>query len=165
MMGKVQHTFNPFYDRNSKILILGSMPSVKSRELGFYYMHPQNRFWQVLQIVFNDKIKDNTIESKKEFLIKHKIALWDVIKSCEITSSSDASIKKVIPNNIKKLLKKTKIKKIYTTGKKAYDLYNKYIFSKTNVNATSLYSTSPANCAIKLEKLVENYQVINNKNF
>ncbi len=164
-MKRTKHTLEPFYNKDSEILILGTMPSVKSRELGFYYMHPQNRFWQVLQIVFNDKIKDNTIESKKEFLIKHKIALWDVIKSCEITSSSDASIKKVIPNNIKKLLKKTKIKKIYTTGKKAYDLYNKYIFSKTNVNATSLYSTSPANCAIKLEKLVENYQVINNKNF
>ena len=157
---KVTHTFGPYYNSDSKILILGSMPSVKSRELGFYYMHPQNRFWLILEKVFNEKI-GVSIEDKKQFLNKHCIALWDVLKSCEINGSSDSSIKNIQVNDINSLLKKTKITKIFTTGKKAYDLYNKYIFPKTNINAIKLFSSSPANCAISLEKIVENYQVIN----
>lgn len=161
-MTKVYHTFPVYYNEDSEILILGSMPSVKSRELGFYYMHPQNRFWLVLSKVFNEEISDS-IEDKKVFLRKHKVALWDVIASCEIAGSSDSSIKNVKVNDIKWLLKRTKIKKIYTTGKKSYELYNKYCLNKTKINAICLYSTSPANCRIKLEELVENYQVINNK--
>ena len=157
---KVTHTFPAFFNKDSLILILGSMPSVKSREVGFYYMHPQNRFWRVLEIVFQEKI-GSSIENKKSFLTKHKIALWDTIDNCDITGSSDYSIKNVKVNNINKLLKETNIKYIYTTGKKAYDLYNKYIYPKTKIEATYLYSTSPANCAISLDKLVENYQVIN----
>lgn len=161
-MSKVYHTFPVYYNDNSEILILGSMPSVKSRELGFYYMHPQNRFWLVLSKVFKEEIPIS-IDDKKDFLKKHKIALWDVIESCEIDGSSDSSIKKVKVNDIKWLLNKTKIKKIYTTGKKSYELYNKYCFENTGIEAICLYSTSPANCRVKLEKLVENYQVINNK--
>lgn len=161
-MTKVYHTFPVYYNGNSEILILGSMPSVKSRELGFYYMHPQNRFWLVLSKVFKEEIP-NSIDDKKDFLKKHKIALWDVIESCEIDGSSDSSIKKVKVNDIKWLLNKTKIKKIYTTGKKSYELYNKYCFENTGIEAICLYSTSPANCRIKVEELVENYQVINNK--
>lgn len=160
---RVNHTFPVYYNSDSEILILGSMPSVKSRELGFYYMHPQNRFWQVLALVFNETI-GNTIEEKKEFLKKHKIALWDVIESCDINGSSDASIKNIKANNIKELIDKTNIKRIFTTGKKAYELYNKYCLKNTNIEAICLYSTSLANCKIKLEELVENYKVINKNN-
>lgn len=158
----VQHTFNAFYNSDSKILILGSIPSVKSRELGFYYMHPQNRFWKILGLIFNEKIC-NSIEAKKEFLTKYKIALWDVIASCDIDGSSDSSIKNVKVNDINKIIKQTDIKVVFTTGKKAYELYNKYCLAETQLEALCLYSPSPANCAIPLEKIVENYKVINNK--
>lgn len=157
---KVKHQLDPFYNSESEVLILGTIPSVKSRELGFYYMHPQNRFWPVLECVYGEKI-GNSINDKKEFLIKHKIALWDVCSSCEIVGSSDSSIKNVIPNDIKYILKKTKIKFIYTTGKKAYELYNKYVLESTKIDAIPLYSSSPLNCAISFEKIVKNYQVIN----
>ncbi|MBQ8902055.1 MAG: DNA-deoxyinosine glycosylase [Bacilli bacterium] len=162
MENKVYHTFDAFYNSDSEILILGSIPSVKSRELGFYYMHPKNRFWQILSIVFNEYI-GKSIDDKKQFLSKHKIALWDVIESCDIYGSSDSSIKNVIVNDIKSILDKTNIKYIYCTGKKAFELYNKYCFNNTNVSAVYLYSPSPANCAISLDKIVENYKVINKK--
>lgn len=162
-MKRVNHTFDAYYNNDSEILILGSMPSVKSREIGFYYMHPQNRFWKVLELVYNEKIGD-TINEKKFFLKSHKIALWDVIESCDINGSSDSSIKNIKVNDIKNLINKTNIHSIYTTGKKSYELYNKYCLKDTGREAISLYSTSPANCRISLEKLVENYQVINNNN-
>ena len=155
---KVTHELEPFYDKDSKILILGSIPSIKSRELGFYYMHPSNRFWQVLEKVFKEKIID-----KKAFLLKHHIALWDVIKECDIKSSSDSSIKNVKVNDINKLLKKTKINKIYTTGSKADSLYQKYIYPKTKIKNIALPSTSSANAKMKLETLVEEYKIINCK--
>jgi len=158
---KVNHTFEEYYNIDSEILILGSMPSKKSRELGFYYMNPQNRFWKVLGIVFSEEIEDD-INSKKEFLKKHKIALWDVIESCEIIGSSDSSIKNVKINNINKIIKSSNIKQIYTLGKKAYNLYNKYCLKSTGIKAIYLYSTSPANCAISLDDIVENFKVINN---
>jgi len=161
-MEKVYHTFDAYYNDDSEILILGSIPSVKSRELGFYYMHPQNKFWLVLSKVFNEEI-GLSIEQKKEFLKRHKIALWDVLYSCEINGSSDVSIKNIEVNDIKLMLEKTHIKRIYTTGRKAYELYNKYCFNNVGIEAKCLFSTSPANCRIKLEELVENYQVINNK--
>lgn len=156
----VKHTFNAFYNLDSEILILGSMPSVKSRELGFYYMHPQNKFWHILELVYNEEI-GNSIENKKQFLIKHKIALWDVIKSCEINGSSDSSIKNVKVNDINELINKSNIKYIYTTGRKAYELYNKYLKEKVGKDAIYLYSPSPANSSISLDKIVENYKVIN----
>ena len=155
---KVKHELEPFYDKDSKILILGSIPSIKSRELGFYYMHPSNRFWQVLEKVFKEKIID-----KKAFLLKHHIALWDVIKECDIKSSSDSSIKNVKVNDINELLKKTKINKIYTTGSKADSLYQKYIYPKTKIKNIALPSTSSANAKMKLETLVEEYKIINCK--
>ncbi len=153
------YSFKPFYDENSEILILGTMPSVKSRNLGFYYMHPQNRFWKILETIYEEKIGEN-IEDKKRFLTKHHIALWDVVFSCTINLSQDSSIKNVKVNNVNKLLPKTKIQSIFTTGKKAYDLYNKYLFPKTKREAILLYSPSPANCAISFEKMVENYKSI-----
>lgn len=156
---QVNHTFGPFYQKNSEILILGSMPSLKSREEGFYYMHPQNRFWKVLEVIYNEKIEDSIL-GKKKFLKKHKIALWDTIESCEIKGSSDASIKNVKVNDINLILQNSKIKYIYTTGLKSYKLYNKYCYPKTKIKAIPLYSTSPANCAISFDKLIENYSQI-----
>ena len=116
------HTIKPFYNKDSKILILGSFPSVKSREEGFYYAHPQNRFWRILSSVFEEEIVD-----KKEFLKKHKIALFDVCASCEIKGSSDASIKEVVPNDIEEILKESGIKQIILNGKTASKLYQKYM--------------------------------------
>lgn len=159
---KVKHTFKEYYNSDSEILILGSIPSVKSREVGFYYMHPKNRFWQALSIIFDEELPYD-IESKKLFLKKHKIALWDVIESCEITGSSDSSIINVKVNDINKVIKNSKINKVFTTGKKAYELYNKFCIKNTGIEAICLYSPSSANCAISLNKLVENYKVINNK--
>ncbi len=157
---KVNHTLKPIYDKNSKILILGSIPSIASRDANFYYAHPQNRFWKTLEKIFNENI-DNDIDSKIEFLYKHNIALFDVIKSCDINSSSDSSIKNVIPNDLTKILKNSKIDTIFTTGKKAYTLYNKYIYPKTNIEAIYLPSTSPANSKKGIENiLIEEYSKI-----
>jgi len=156
---KVLHELDPIYHEDSKILILGSIPSVKSREEGFYYAHPKNRFWPVLAKVYEEKTP-RSIEEKKEFLKRHKIALWDVVASCNIESSSDASIKNIKVNNIKKLIQKTQIEKIYTTGKKAYEIYQKEVMKKTEIEAIYLPSTSPANATFNIKKLIEEYMVI-----
>lgn len=155
MKNKVTHELSPYYDNESVVLILGSMPSVKSKELGFYYMHPQNRFWKTLARVYNETTPIN-IQERKDFLTRHKIALWDVIESCVITGSSDSSIANVKPNNINKILKDSNVKQIFTTGKKAYNLYNKYCLSKTKKEAISLPSTSPANCPKGIEEILYN---------
>ena len=152
---KVIHNLEPIYDEESKVLILGSIPSVKSREEQFYYMHPSNRFWQVLEMVFDEKIID-----KKSFLKKHHIALWDVIKECDIKASSDSSIKNVKVNDINKILKVAKIDKIITTGSKANQLYQKYLYSKTKIKNIALPSTSSANAKMSLDDLVKSYQII-----
>lgn len=154
---RVTHEFGPFYDENSKILILGSIPSPKSRELGFYYMHPQNRFWKVLSSVFDEEILIS-IEDKKQFLKKYNIALWDVLKSCDIDGASDSSIKNPIPNDIGMMLKNSKIEKIYTVGKTAHKFYNKYILNKICIEDICLSSTSPANAKMSLEALVNEYK-------
>lgn len=163
MKQRVNHDFDAFYEKNSKILILGSIPSVKSRELGFYYMHPKNRFWQVISKVFHEEYPE-TISEKQEFLKKNHIALWDVIASCEIEGSSDSSIRNVIPNDILFLLKNTTIEKIYTTGKKAYQLYQKYIYPITKIEAVYLPSTSPANASLTEEDLIQKYKVVKGEN-
>lgn len=150
----IRHTFMPVYDENSKVLILGSLPSVKSREAGFYYGHPQNRFWKVLAALLSCPVPE-TIEQKKRMLLTHHVAVWDVIESCDIIGSSDSSIKNVVPADIGKLLENADIGRIFANGKKAESLYKKYIFPKTKVSVTALPSTSPANAACSLEKLVE----------
>lgn len=150
----IRHSFAPVYDENSEILILGSLPSVKSREQGFYYGHPQNRFWKVLAAVFGCPVPEST-EEKKQMLLAHRVALWDVIESCDIVGSSDGSIKNVTPADIGAVLEKTTIRAVYANGKKAESLYRKYIYPKTKVPAVPLPSTSPANAACSLEKLVE----------
>ena len=155
----VKHTFEPVYDENSRILILGSLPSVKSREQGFYYGHPQNRFWRVLARLLEWE-EPATIEEKKAMLLKNKIAIWDVLESCDIQGSSDSSIKNAVAADIPGLLKKTKIEKIYVNGTTAGKYYKKYIWPLTGVEAIVLQSTSPLNCRYDIEKLTENWSVI-----
>lgn len=153
------HPIPPLYDENSKILILGSFPSVKSRESGFFYGHPQNRFWKVTAEVFEDRVP-LTIEEKKAFLLRNHIALWDVIHSCEIEGSSDSSIRNVQPNDLKIIIDKADIKKIFVNGRTSEKYYKKYIEPKLGISAVCLPSTSPANAAWSIEKLVKAWQVI-----
>lgn len=150
----LSHEFLPVYDERSKVLILGSFPSVKSREQGFYYGHPQNRFWKVMASLC-DELVPVMIEEKKAMLLKHHIAIWDVIDSCDIIGSSDSSIKNVVPADIAGLLRKTQIKRIFANGKTAEKLYNKYVKEQTGKEISVLPSTSPANAACSFDKLVE----------
>lgn len=153
-----QHNIDPIYDEESKILILGSFPSVKSREAKFFYHHPQNRFWKLFSILYHQEVQ--TIDEKKALLHQNHIALWDVIKQCTITGSSDTSIKNVEINDINYIIERSKIKKVYTNGKKSHQLYQKYCYSKTKIEAICLPSTSPANAAYSLEKLLEYWKQI-----
>ncbi len=163
-MGEIfTHTFEPIFDKNSEILVLGSFPSVKSRENNFYYAHPQNRFWRVVASVYSCPVP-SSVEEKKNMLLSNKIAVWDVIKSCEITGSADSTIKSVIPNDLSEILSVADIKKIYANGKTAQSLYNKYIKKNTGVDIISLPSTSPANAAYSLEKLIKEWKIINEYN-
>lgn len=150
----VKHPFPPLYDKNSKILILGSFPSVKSREQMFFYGHPQNRFWKVISEVF-EVSTPTTIEEKREFLLSNNIALWDVIASCEISGSSDSSIKNVVANDLSEILNTADIKKIFVNGKTAEKYFNKYTKKLINRDAVCLPSTSPANAAWSVEKLIK----------
>ncbi len=150
----VTHTIKPFYDKDSKILILGSIPSVKSRELNFYYANPRNRFWSLMEEIFNEE-NLNTIEKKKIFLKKYHIALYDVIEQCEIEGSSDTTIKNPIPVDLTPILKTAKIKVIFTTGKKAYNLYQKFFKNKIKITVISLPSTSPANNKKGIEEILK----------
>ncbi|KAF5059799.1 Uracil DNA glycosylase superfamily protein [anaerobic digester metagenome] len=147
------HTFEPVYNKNSKTLILGSFPSVKSREHGFYYQHPQNRFWKVISALVGWPIP-GTIEEQKRMLLENQIAVWDVIYSCDIDGSSDSSIRNVMPNDIRALLDQSAIKTIYANGSKAYELYNRHCYRETGKKIIKLPSTSPANASYSLEKLV-----------
>ena len=156
---KVEHEFGPYINKDSEVLILGSIPSLKSRELGFYYMHPQNRFWKIMGDLFNEKSL-STILEKKKFLKKNKIALWDVLESCEINGSSDSSIKCPKVNDIKELIKGTNVKTIFVTGKKAFDLYNKFCYKDVLIKAIYLPSTSGANCRVSYDDLKEKYEII-----
>ena len=140
----IVHSFEPVYDKDSEILILGTLPSVKSRENNFYYGHKQNRFWKVLATLLKEPVPD-TIEEKKAMLLAHRIALWDVIQSCDIKGSSDSSIKNVQPTDIGMILEKTNITRIYANGNKAGQLYKRYQFPVTGIEAMVLPSTSPAN--------------------
>ena len=163
MVNRVTHEFGPFYQKDSKILILGSFPSIKSRESGFYYMHPQNRFWIILSRVFNVPFP-KSLQEKKQLLKDHQIALWDVIESCTIENSNDASIQNVIATDLKGLFQKTNIETVITTGKKAHQLYQKYSKPMTGMEDINLPSTSSANIAnYNLDQLVELYQIIKEK--
>ena len=155
----IVHSIDPVFDKNSKILILGSFPSVKSREQGFFYGHPQNRFWKVLSAVLKQKTPES-IEEKRQFLLKNNVAVFDVIKECEISGSADSSIKNAVPNDLSLILNGSKITRIFTNGKLSHTLYNKYVFEKTGIPDICLPSTSPANAAFSLERLVDEWKVI-----
>lgn len=156
---QVTHTFEPIYDQNSKILILGTFPSVKSREQNFYYGHPQNRFWKLLAALTEQEVPV-TISEKKEFLLKNRIAIWDVVHSCRIEGSSDSSIKDVVANDISEILKYTGIKDVFTNGGKAHSLYQKYLYPLCGVEDIKLPSTSPANAAFSLERLTREWEIV-----
>ena len=154
-----KHPFPPLYDKNSKVLILGSFPSVKSREEMFFYGHPQNRFWRVIAAVTGEETPV-TIEEKSRLLHKNHIALWDVIASCDITGSSDSSIKNAVANDLTVILESADIKQIFVNGKTAEKYYNKYIRDTIGIEAVCLPSTSPANAGWNLEKLIEAWRAI-----
>lgn len=149
----ITHEFEPIFDERSRVLILGTLPSVKSREGQFYYHHPQNRFWKVLAKICKTE-PPATIAAKKAMLLEHGIAIWDVVQSCDIIGSSDSSIKNVTPADLSVILRRASVKTIFLNGGKAWDLYQKYCAGMTELPAVKLPSTSPANAAWSLEKLV-----------
>ena len=149
---RLSHGFEPVYDDACIVLILGSFPSVQSRENGFYYGHPRNRFWPLMAKLFADDVPQMSGE-KKAFLLRHHVALWDVVQSCEITGSSDASIREVIPNDIRCILESAPIRQIYANGRTAHTLYTRWLQPVTGREAVCLPSTSPANAAWTMEKL------------
>lgn len=153
----IEHTLDPVYDAHSEILILGTMPSPKSRQTGFYYGHPQNRFWKVLAAVFDEPVPE-TIGEKKEFCHRNHIALWDTLKSCWITGASDATIKDPVGNDIEGLLKKTRISRVFVTGRKAEQYYNECCHAP--VPCQYLPSPSPANRQISFDDLKKAYAIL-----
>ena len=150
----MEHPIPPVFDNNSRILILGSFPSVKSRETGFFYGHPQNRFWKVLSYRANEELPES-VEEKKAFLLRNRIAVWDVIASCTIAGSSDSSIRDAVPNDLSVILDHARISRVFCNGNTSYTLYVKYLQNKTGYTAQKLPSTSPANAAWKMEQLCE----------
>lgn len=153
----IEHDIEPVFDRRSRVLMLGTMPSPKSREQGFFYGHPQNRFWKVLAAVFDAPVPEG-IPEKTTFLLERRIALWDVLASCEITGASDASIRDPEPNDLRLILDHAPIERIFCTGAKAAQLYRKLCEPVLNIPCVQLPSTSPANAAMRLPDLVEAYR-------
>lgn len=153
-MSKVIHPIEPLFDERSETLILGSFPSVKSREVMFFYGHKQNRFWPLLARIF-EADTPVTIEEKSKLILDNKLALWDVIHSCEIDGSADSTIKAVVPNNLSVMLENAPIKRIFVNGRKAFALYQKHIEPTIGIGARVLPSTSPANAAYSLDRLYE----------
>ena len=157
-MATIIHPLKYIANSDSKVLILGSLPSPLSRQKQMYYANPHNRFWDVLSKLFNEE-KPDTNQDKTDFLLRHQIAVWDVIDSCDITGASDSSIKNVKPNDIPKVVATYNITKVFCTGKKAYDLLKKFY---PEIDAIYLPSTSPANCAKSIDDLLESYSIIKN---
>ena len=156
-MEHVTHEFPPLFNRECEILIIGSIPSPKSRQQGFYYGHPQNRFWKVMAEVLEEPVPVS-VEEKKEMMLSHRIALWDALVECDIEGASDSSIRNPVPADIPWLISETKIGRILATGQTAYKYYQKYHYPLTGIQAVRLPSTSPANCAVSLEELVKIYR-------
>ena len=159
MKERLIHPFGPLFNENSRVLILGSFPSVRSREQNFFYGHPQNRFWKVIAAVFEQPVPQ-TVEEKKLLILNNGLALWDSIASCEIAGSSDASIRNARANDIGVILNNCSIERIYCNGRKSHELYNRYIEPSAGREAVCLPSTSPANAQWTLEKLIETWSVI-----
>ncbi|MCR4909066.1 MAG: DNA-deoxyinosine glycosylase [Lachnospiraceae bacterium] len=158
----IKHPIPPLFDENSRVLILGSFPSVKSREAQFFYGHPQNRFWKVTSAVFKEPVPVS-IPEKRDFLLRNHVALWDVIASCDIQGSSDSTIKNVTPNNLRLILDAAHIEEIFVNGKTAEKYYNKYTRDVIGYPAVCLPSTSPANAAWSVERLIEAWKIIAGK--
>lgn len=159
--GRVVHPFGPVIAPDSRVLILGSFPSVKSREQNFFYGHPQNRFWRVMAGVLGCAVPQ-TIPEKRQMLLTHKIALWDVLQSCEIAGSSDASIRNAVPNDIAGLLSTHTIRAVFSNGSASFRMYETYILPQTDTPHFLLPSTSPANTRYSVETLTEAWRVILN---
>ena len=153
------HPIPPLYHENSRVLILGSFPSVKSREAAFFYGHPQNRFWPLLAALTQSPVP-SPIEEKRALVLSHHLALWDTIASCEITGSSDSSIKNVVPNDLTPILEATQIRTIFCNGTTSWKLYQKYLYPQTGIPAHKLPSTSPANAAWTMPRLIDAWQEI-----
>ena len=156
---RITHAFPPVFNNESRVLILGTMPSPKSRENGFYYSHPRNRFWPVMAAVFEEETPITPAE-RTAFLLRNKIALWDVLKECDIEGASDSSIKNAVPNDLSVILNSANIKAIFTTGTTAAKLYKKFIEPEAKIPAKALPSTSPANAKMHFEALLEEYCII-----
>lgn len=155
----INHTFEPVFDTRSQVLILGSFPSVKSREQGFYYGHPRNRFWKLMAGLTGEPVPE-TVDQKKALLLSHGIAIWDVVMACDITGSSDSSIRNVVAADLSRILEQAPIRAVYANGTKAGSLYHKYLYPRTRREIVVLPSTSPANAAWQFERLVEAWQVL-----
>lgn len=158
-MEHIIHSIEPVFDTESRVLILGTMPSPKSREVQFYYGHPQNRFWRVLAAVLGEEVPQSVPE-KKTMLLRHRIALWDVLAECEITGASDSSIRNPVANDLSVILDHAPVQAVFTTGATAWKLYTRLQKPHTGIEAVRLPSTSPANCAVKMEALTEAYKAI-----
>lgn len=158
-MEHIIHSIEPVFDAESRVLILGTMPSPKSREVQFYYGHPQNRFWRVLAAVLGEELPQSVPE-KKAMLLRHRIALWDVLAECEITGASDSSIRNPVANDLSVILGHAPVQAVFTTGATAWKLYTRLQKPHTGIEAVRLPSTSPANCAVKMEALTEAYKAI-----
>lgn len=156
---KIIHPIPPLYDENCTKLVLGSFPSVKSREAQFFYGHPQNRYWRLLAKLFDEEIP-TTIEEKTRLALSHNIAMWDTIHSCTIIGSSDSSIKDVVPNDLSVILSNSKVDRIFANGATSYNLYQRYIYPITKIKAVKLPSTSPANAAFSIDRLAEQWKII-----
>ena len=159
-MEHIVHPIPAFYREDSRILILGSFPSVKSRESRFFYGHPQNRFWKLMALLFAEPETPATIEEKAGLLARHHIAAWDSIHACDITGSSDSSIRNVEPNDFSEIFASADIRQVYTNGRKSHEIYMRYCYPQTGREAVCLPSTSPANAAWSLERLAKAWGVI-----
>ena len=178
-ISEVQHPIPPVWNEQSRVLILGTMPSPKSRLAGFFYMHPQNRFWSVMSAVFGEEFEFSNrvlgvgatetiiaaaIAERRDFLLRHKLAIWDILASCKIEGAADSSIRDAVPNDFTQILESAKISDVFCTGKTAYGLWKKYCAEKYeqryNLFAHCLPSTSPANAQWKIDKLIEEYKKI-----
>lgn len=156
---RLTHPIPPLFDGQSRVLILGSFPSVKSREARFFYGHPQNRFWKLLALLYEAQ-EPQTVEEKTQLVLRHHLALWDTIQACTVNGSSDSSIRDVTPNDLRVILDHSPIERIYCNGAASHRLYRQYILPHTGIPAVKLPSTSPANAAWTLERLREAWSVI-----
>ncbi len=155
----LRHTIDPIFGQNSRILILGTFPSVKSREQQFFYGHPQNRFWRVLAGIFASAVPTDITE-KKALLLNNGLALWDVIAACEIEGSEDASIRAVVPNDLSRIIQHAKIHHVVTNGGTADRLYRRFCLAQTGIKAVNLPSTSPANARCSFDELLDAWRVL-----